>query len=148
MADAYIDSAYVTDHLGSAFTNAAQVAGVDLTVKIEGATSLIQGYMRQAGYPTPSTTDPTEVEEAVKLAVFGALVVMLQSTPEVSVNLPDNWAEHPARVAYLGILNGELQLAAAVDKSAAFGGFKWSDGTSSAGTVRTRRVTRKEFGSF
>jgi len=148
MADQYIDSAYIIDHIGSDYLTAATATGLDITVMIEGATALIQGALRQAGYPTPSTTTPSEVEELTKLAVLGAFVEELNGVPENGVSMPESWERSPAFRAYAGILNGTLQPAAAVDKSAAFGGFKWSDGTSSAGVVRTRRVTRKEFGSF
>lgn len=130
MADRYLNSAYIEDSLGTAFLSAVQVSGVDLNVKIEQATSSVQGYMRNDGVTPPSTQDPSAVAEDVKLVVLGALMDLLYTIPEVSLALPENFERHIAWRTFEDLREGRFQLAQTPDKVNAVGGWLWSDGTS------------------
>jgi hypothetical protein len=146
VADAYIDSTYAGSFLGGDLVTALDgLTGVVLTTQIEAATALIQSYMRNNGYSPVSTTDPTAVEETVKLAVMGALWQLLTSVPEGNVSLPENWEDHPARIAYVGILTGDANLTAALDKGAAVGGSQWTTHTS---TTNPQLATRDDLEGF
>lgn len=125
MADVYLTQTYVEAHLGKGYTRSAlQLDGVEFTTLNESATGLVQAYMRNSGYTPPGSieSDGTGVEEAVKLATLGAFTQLLTSIPEVSIPLPENWDVHPANVAYLGLLNGDMQLAATPSQAGAVGG--------------------------
>ena len=146
MADRYINSAYVDDHLGSNFRTAATATGLDLDIMIEGATAAVQVYMRNSGYTPPSTQDPADVEPAVKLAVLGAFIHQLFSVPENSVRLPEQFGSHPAVVLWNGILSGDVKLSADPDKAGAVGGWSWTD-SSSTGSF-PKKTTRTQMGGY
>lgn len=146
MADRYIDSTFIRAHLGTAYESAVtSLTGVSQTVMIESATSIIQTAMRNSGYSPPVTTDPTEVEEFVKLGTLGCYREMLATIPEGSIPLPDNWATHPAKLAYAAILSGDAKLAATPSNAGAVGGWQMTlndpDDTSA---TQTRRSSRDE----
>lgn len=146
MADAYIDRTYVREHLGKGFEDAiSTLDGVDIVTKIEASTALVQGAMRAAGYATATTT----TDELVKLAVLGGTWIMLASTPEGNIPLPDGWETHPANLAYQGILTGTLQLSADPSKIAAKGGWKMSshaaDGSDTSYVQRASRSQLKGY---
>ena len=142
MADAYIDEAFVEDHLGSAYVNAAQaVTAIDLTVIIEGATGVVQGAMQNAGYSTPTTT----TDQRVKLAVLGCVREMVADIPEAAQPLPENWASHimnPVRF-FDSIVDGKLPLSGhTVSIPGAVGG--WQSTTRTGTYGRPPRASRTE----
>lgn len=145
MADQYIDQTYVRAFFGTSLETAITgITGVSLTQQIEAATGLIQSYLRNSGYGTPDTT----TDQTVMLGTLGALVETLSSIPEVSLPLPENWAEHPARIAYVGILNGDAQVTHALDKSAAVGGWKASEHRTGITDSRTQYASRKNLAGY
>lgn len=149
MADRYIDSTYVESFLGTNLVTAiTSVSGVVLNTQIEAATAAVQMFMRNSGYATPTSTDPTEIEEAVKVAVLGALLYTLLQVPETKIVLPEGIENHTALVAWRGILSGEAQLAASVDVSAAVGGWQASEHRSSVTGAYTQKASRKELEGF
>lgn len=139
MADQYIDAAYVRNFLGTNVEGTIEAyTGVGLTQHIEAATSLVQSYLRNSGYETPATT----TDETVKMATMGAVWQTFASVPEASLPLPENWADHPLRIAYIGILDGSAQLTLTQADANAPGGMTFSDSTSGANTARTPYATR------
>lgn len=144
MADQYIDTTYIDAHLGTNYRTGATVSGVNITTQIEAATALVQGYLTNSGYATPSTTS----DENVKLATLGAFRVLLASVPEATVPLPDGWDDHPARIAYLGILSGELPVSHALTNISAVGGWKASEHRSTVTGAFTQRASRDELEGY
>lgn len=145
MADAYIDATYVKAHMGTGVHDAiAAVTGSSITQRIESATALVQSYLRNNGWATPTTTS----DEMVKLAVLGAFWQMACSTPETNVSLPDEWETHPARVAYLGILSGDAQVTHSLTKASAVGGWTYSDYSTTTTSGRTQRTRRSELEGY
>ncbi len=132
MADRYIDETYIKACVGGGYYDAVvAVTSVSVGVMIEGATALIQGYMRNSGYACPSTQDPDDVEVLVKLGTMGAFREMFASVPEKAIKLPENWASHPEKVAYVGIVSGEAKLADEPSQEGAVGGMIFTSSDSS-----------------
>lgn len=120
------------------------VVGVELETHIQLASSLIVGYLQNSGYtPGDSTTD-----DRVKLATIGALWEMLASIPEVSIALPANWEAHPARIAYVGILNGDLPVSHTVTEKDAIGGSQLTEHREGVTGAVRQRTSREELGGF
>lgn len=149
MADRYVDADFVRAHLGTAYDAAVVgITGVSATVLFESATSVIQTAMRNSGYSPPSTTDPTEVEEFVKLAVLGCYREMLAQVPEGSIPLPENWATSPSKLAYAAILSGDARLAATPSTTTAVGGFLWTESDPDVDGSRPQRASRDELSGW
>lgn len=149
MADRYIDEDYVKACIGGGYYDAVvALTSVSIGVLIDGATSLIQGFMRNSGYDPPSTEDPDDVEELVKLATMGALRVRLASIPEKAIPLPENWNEHPEKVAYVGIESGAVKLAADPSQESAVGGMIFTDSTEGATGAITPRASRTKLAGY
>jgi hypothetical protein len=151
VADAYLDATYVRAHLGTAYDSAVVgITGVSATVLFESATSVIQTAMRNSGYDPPSTTDPDDVEEFVKLATLGCYRELLAGVPEGSIPLPESWATHPAKLAYAAILSGDAKLAATPTVGNAVGGALFSDGDpdSTSDDARPARASRSELSGW
>jgi hypothetical protein len=114
VADRYIDVALVDAAIGRSVRESLvgdDAAPGELLIVIELATALVQSYLRNSGYATPATQDPTEIlDGTVKLAVVGAVWEMLAEKPDNSLQLPDNWATSMYRVALDGILSGSVVL--------------------------------------
>lgn len=146
MADRYIDSTYIQSFLGSGYEAAAiAISGVVRNTVIEAATSVIQTALRNSGYSAPSTTDPTTVEEFVKLAVLGCYREMLSSVPEGSIPLPEAWATNPAKIAYAAILSGDARLVATPSVSTAVGAWLFTlNDPDDENATRTQRASRSE----
>lgn len=149
MADQYIDATYIQAHLGSGYEAAAvATSGIVRVTIIEAATAFVQGKLRNSGYSPVSTEDPADVEELVKLATYGAYREMLATIPEAAVALPENWNAHPARMAYVDLVNGELQLAATPSNIAAVGGWQWSESDPDVDDALVQRASREELEGF
>lgn len=147
MADQYIDSTYVNNHMGSAVvTVLANISGVSLTQLIESATSRIQGALRNSGYSTPSTT----TDQLVKLATFGVLREMLSDIPEAQLPLPPDWgnrSENPARIL-AEIVEGQIQLSGhTLTLSSAVGGWQMSSHEDTS-TGYPQRASRSQMRGF
>ena len=149
MADRYIDADYIKAHLGGGYYAAVvAVTSVSVGVQIEAATSLIQAYMRNSGYACAATQDPDEVEEVVKLATLGAFRELFASVPEVTVQLPQDWASNPAKVAYVGIVSGEAKLAAEPTQAGAVGGAIFTSADPTVDGSRPPRASREELEGY
>lgn len=145
MADTYIDSTYVNGWLGTSTATAlTSDTGASLTVILEACTSLIQSYLRNSGYATPSTT----TDEVVKLATMGAVWESLCSRPEWGLKLPENWDRHPAKVAYVGIVNGDTTTTHSLTSRDAYGGWTFSDSSTTTTTGRVPRATRSQLAGY
>ena len=149
MADQYIDAAFVRNYLGTNVEGTIEAyTGVGLTQHIESATSLIQSYLRNNGYTTPTTTN----DETVKGAVMGAVWQTFASVPEASLPLPENWADHPLRIAYVGILDGSATLDTSVthtlDTAQAVGGWQASDHSRDTTEGRPQKSSRKNMRGY
>ena len=149
MADRYLDSTYIQSFLGSGYEAAAiGTTGVVRNTLIEAATSVIQVVLRNSGYSCPSTQDPADVEEFVKLGTLGCYWQMLATIPEASVPLPAEWATHPAKLAYAAILSGDAKLAADPSNVGAVGGWKWTENDPDVDDSRPPRATREELEGY
>ena len=147
MPDQYLTSAFIRAHLGTGYESAVtSITGVSQTTLIESATAVIQTALRNSGYSPPATETATDVEEYVKLATLGCYRELLASVPEGSIPLPENWAQHPAKLAYTAILSGDARLAATPAIDTAVGGWSFSD-TSSDGD-RPQRASRDELSGY
>lgn len=154
MADRYIDSAYITDHWGSGLLTAiTDITGIDLDVKIEGSTAVIQAALKNSGYSYPSTQDPAEVEdEMIKLGVLGHLVNQLSAIPGVSLPVPDVWNDEelmgPGAIAKL-IISGDLPSPESdPDTLGAVGGFVATEADPDVTGARFQYTSRTELDNF
>jgi hypothetical protein len=150
MADRYIDENYITERMGAGIVEAIQeIRGISLTSLIESATSTVQSFMRNSGYATPSTQDPTEITEiAVKDAVCMAVWIAAAAIPEASLKLSDNYKEHPAYQAYSGIVTGNVPLSAQPSQSGAVGGMLFSTSTVGVSGSLTQRTSRENLSGY
>lgn len=145
MADRYIDEAYIRARLGDDFVVAiAGIDGISTTGQIESATASVQAILRAAGYTPPVTTDPTTVEELIKLAVLWRLWTTMAHVPEASVSLPDNYKEHPAYEAYHDLKDGSAQPTLTPTNIAAVGGWKASEHRQGYADSYPQRASRSE----
>jgi hypothetical protein len=87
VADRYIDVALVDAAIGRSVRESLvgdDAAPGELLIVIELATALVQSYLRNSGYATPATQDPTEIlDGTVKLssALCGRCWLRSQTTP-------------------------------------------------------------------
>jgi hypothetical protein len=140
VADQYIDSAYVDALLGRGFRTAVEdLEGANLFTLIEGGTALVQSYLRNQGYSTPTTT----TDETVKLATLACVAVSMFSIPEFSFPKPESWDMHPAKLALDGILSGDAQVTHGLTQISAEGGLAFS-----SSTTYPQRASRTNLGGY
>ena len=152
MPDRYLSSTYIRAHLGTGYESAVtSITGVSQTTLIESATSLVQAAMRNSGYATPTSTDGSDQEEAVRFATLAVYRELLSQVPEGSIPLPENWRDtHAGRVAE-GILEGTIQLAATPTNISAVGGWQASENdeaVSVANGSRPQRASRENLSGY
>lgn len=154
MADRYITSAYVSRFIGTAVVNAllgdsAQSSTNVLNTLIEAATASVQPAMRNSGYAVAADSDGTATtDETVKLAVMGALWILIAGRSEYGIALPEQWSEHPANVARKQILNGDAQLSISKTARDAVGGVKFTDGSTNSTTGHPQRSSRTNLAGY
>lgn len=127
MADAYATVTFARAHLGTDYLTAAVAVTAQFTTLSESATSMVQSAMRNSGYTPPTSTDGTGVEEVVKLATLGVLRELVATRPQFAIPLPPDWENHPAKIAYQQIIDGEMALAAEPDQLGAVGGMQFTE---------------------
>lgn len=140
-SDQYINSAYVEDRWGTALT-AAIVAesGTDLTSWIIDATAAVKAAMKNSGYARVTTTDPADVDDYVKMAVFGQFWEMASARPGASLELPIDWETNPYKVALEAIHSGAAQLELEADTSAGVGGVQFTQSTDATSPQQMSRT--------
>ena len=108
MADRYIDEPYVYGAMGANVVRSQlSGAGISLTTIIEQSTGTVKGYLRANGYTPPTTQDPSTITESmVKEATMACVRMKLCSMPERVLPLPENWDDHPEKLA-LNILRAK-----------------------------------------
>ena len=148
-ADKYIPVAFVNAHMGAAVASVLYEAdSTFLGVLIEGATASVQSAMRNNGYTVVASgaDDTLCTDQLVKLAVMGTLWEMLASRPQFGVELPKDWATHPAKRAMGDILSGAAQLPTAISVRSAVGGISISDHDATTGIEPN--ATRDNLGGY
>lgn len=150
MADRYIDQNYLTERIGAGMVEAIlAIRGISLERLIETSTATVQGFMRNAGYPCPSTQDPNAIADvSIKDAVCMATWIAAAFIPEASIKLPDNYKEHPAYQAYSGIVTGNLPLSSSPSQSGAVGGMRFSNSTAGSSSSLTQRTSRQNLSGY
>lgn len=104
MPDRWIDVTYVDAFLGSSVRSSlTSDSGASLLIIIEAATAVVQGFMRAAGYVIGSGITATDANPAAKAAIMACVWEMLADRPKFGVKLPDNWDDHPLKIAFDGI---------------------------------------------
>lgn len=143
MADNYLDSDDYDAHLGADVRASVEAAiGVDgLELLSSDATAFVQGALRNSGYelPTEATMLGASADRLVKLAVGAALRELTLGIPDISLPLPENWAQNVAKVALVGILSGDTMLGLPQRTIDAPGGWSMS---STATNARPQRASR------
>ena len=149
MADRYIDETFIKAHIGGGYYDAvAALTGVSVGVIIESATALVQGAMRNSGYTPPATTDPADVEPAVKVAALGLFVEMFANVPEKAIALPPNWATSPIKITTEAILSGNMRLAAEPSQAGAVGSAIFTSATEGVEGARPPRASREQLEGY
>jgi len=150
VADQYIDETYARAWLGTGYSDAAQVTGIDIEVMIEGCTAVVKAAAKNSGYPLPATDDPpvlADLDELLKLATFCVFREALASVPESTIPLPELWESSVFRTAYQKIIDGDLPVPS-LDPSiaGAVGGVTFTDPDTEGNYER--RATKTELGSY
>lgn len=149
MADQYIDQSYVearwTEDLVSSIFGAGS-SQVTLVSFIEDATAEVKTVLLNSGYAAPSTTDPSEVDDYVKMAVFGRFWELVCASPYFSIQLPLDWEDNPYRLALDAIYSGKAMLEGGPDNTvSSVGGVSFSDSSS---TGRPAQMTRAKLAGY
>lgn len=143
---AYIDSFVGADVRAALFTDSAgDYSATILGVQINAASALIKSYAKNSGYDLGDTT----TDDAVMLATLGALLRVAYSRPDKNVAIPENFSEHPATLAYMGILSGDMPiLSVTPNKGAEVGGFQFTESDPDVTGSVPRRTSKTEMAGF
>ena len=151
MSATYITSAYVDAWFGedvrtSLFTDSAGAYSATIFgVQVDGASALIKAYAKNSGYDIGDTT----TDDTVKLATLGALMRTAYSRPDKNIAPPDGIDQHPAVIAYLGILSGDMPiLSATPNVGAEVGGFQFTESDPDVTDAVVRRTSKTELAGF
>jgi hypothetical protein len=108
VADRYIDEAYVYAAMGANVVRSQlSGSGISLSTIIEQSTGTTKGFLRANGYTPPTTQDPASITESmVKEATMALVRMKLCSMPERTLPLPEDWNDHPEKLA-LNILRAK-----------------------------------------
>jgi hypothetical protein len=151
VADRYLTSAQVDVFLGTSVRSAlVSDSGASITGAIETATGIVQGYLRNSGYETPTADGAVTfmLDELVKAATMGALWPILASRPEFGMALPDDWKNHPLWLAFAGLISGDMQPGLSRTSRDAVGGMTFTDGSSTTAGGRVPRASRTELAGY
>lgn len=142
----YIDSFVGADVRAALFTDSAgDYSPTILGVQINAASALIKAYAKNSGYDLGDTT----TDDSVMLATLGALMRVAYSRPDKNVAIPEGFGEHPATLAYLGILSGDMPiLSATPNVGAEVGGFQFTESDPDVTDAVVRRTSKTELAGF
>jgi hypothetical protein len=114
-------------------------------VQINAASALIKAYAKNSGYDLDDTT----TDDSVMLATLGALMRVAYSRPDKNVAIPEGFNEHPATLAYLGILSGDMPiLSVTPNVGAEVGGFQFTESDPDVTDAVVRRTSKTELAGF
>lgn len=151
MAATYITATYIDSFIGAdvraaLFTDGSEVySATILGVQINAASALIKAYAKNSGYDLGDTT----TDDSVMLATLGALMRVAYSRPDKNIAVPDGFDSHPATLAYMGILSGDMPiLSATPNVGAEVGGFQFTESDPDVTDAVVRRTSKTELAGF